>query len=181
MSILSIIFALISSLISFGIVYYFKELSKTHDWAFNVGAACLVAATLLMNYIRDKISEKDPASKLHKATSEIKALKENHTNETAKTELKHNNEINQTTIKHEAELEQYKKEIALLQGKLSIKDTIIHQIRSGITSKLIEHGRNDEFFDFVKNLADKMNSDFDMNTLAPVVTPETKKYIDMLR
>lgn len=181
MSILNILFACVSSLVYFGIFYEFKELAKTYDWAYNVGVPCLVAATLLLNYIKDKISERDPTSKLHKVTTELKNLKTSH--ETSNNEIKanHEKELRENNTKYENQILELRTEITSLHGKLSIKDTMIHGFRSGITKNLLKHGSSQEFFLYAQNLADKINSDLDVNTLAPVLTPETMKYMDIFQ
>ncbi|NWD89916.1 hypothetical protein [Pseudomonas sp. K5002] len=179
MSILNILFACISSLVYFGIFYEFKELAKTYDWAYNVGVPCLVAATLLLNYIKDKISERDPTSKLHKVTTELKNLKITHDTTNNEIKTNHEKELRDSNAKYDHQILELRKEISSLHGKLSIKDTMIHGFRSGITKNLLKHGSSQEFFTYAQNLAAKINSDLDFNTLAPVLTPETMKYIDI--
>ncbi|PBP70535.1 hypothetical protein [Pseudomonas syringae] len=181
MSILNIIFACISSLVYFSIFYQFRELAKTYDWAYNVGVPCLVAATLLLNYIKDKISERDPSSKLHKANTELKTLKATYDANYKENKKTHTKEIEESKARYETMISNLEKSIETLQGKLSVKDTMIHSIRTGITTNLLKHGDNKEFFLYARDLANKINSDLDMNTLAPVLTPETMKYIDMLK
>ncbi|MGE8436656.1 MAG: hypothetical protein ACN6P2_08970 [Pseudomonas palmensis] len=181
MSILNIIFACVSSLVYFAIFYQFRELAKTYDWAYNVGVPCLVAATLLLNYLKDKISERDPTSKLHRVTTELSNLKITHDTNDKEIKASHDKDLKDIKSKYDKQLLDLNKEIATLQGKLSVKDTIIHGIRNGITTNLIKHGSSQEFFDYAKDLASKINSDLDVNTLAPVLTPETMKYIDMLK
>ncbi|WP_460371001.1 hypothetical protein ACOYXF_05060 [Pseudomonas sp. Tul1A2] len=181
MSILNIIFVCISSLIYFGIFYGFKELAKTYDWAYNVGVPCLVAATTLLNYIKDRISERDPTSKLHKVTTELNSVKTEHETNNKRLKANHEKELKECTKKYENHITELKNEITLLHGKISIKDTVIHGFRSGITKNLLKHGSTQEFFLYAQNLCDKINSDLDMNTLAPVLTPETMKYLDIFQ
>ncbi|GEM_PF-5497110 len=181
MSILNILFALASSLALFFTGYWFKDLTKEHDWAFNVAVLCLVALTLIFNYIKEKISERDPASKLYKTTKELNELKHSSKQNEENSKTEYDNEVSNIRSTHAIECTTLRAEIATLQGKLSVKDTIIHQIRNGITSNLIKHGSTPAFMEYVKDLAEKINSDFDVNTLAPVLTPETKKYIEMIR
>lgn len=171
MSALNIIFACLSSIVYFGVFYGFRELAKVYDWSYSIGIPCLIAVTLLLNLVKDKISEKDPSSKLHKVNSELTLLKSSR-----------QNSKNKIKVKYEKEIQNLKNEIASLQKTLNVKDTIIHGIKNGITTNLIKHGSSQEsFFEYAKELATKINSDLDVNTLAPVLTPETRKYIDMLK
>ena len=132
--------------------------------------SCLVAATLILNYVKDRISEKDPASKLHKVTTELNNLKS-----------ASENELSECSNNYKNQILELKNEIASLHGKINIKDTMIHGFRSGITKNLIKHGHSEKFFLYAQNLADKINSDLDVNTLAPVLTPETMKYIEIFQ
>lgn len=181
MSIINIIFAGLSSIIYFLISGVFKDLAKTEEWAFGIAVPCLIVVTLLFNYIKDKISEKDPYSKLHKATSELSAFKT--TRDADIKDLTKSNEIalKELRKKYERHILDLENDISHLNGRLSVKDTIIHEIRNGITNGLIKHGESEIFFQYVKDLATKINSDHDMNTLAPVTTKDTMKYIEMFK
>ncbi len=181
MSILNIVFAFISSVLYFWIFSKVKELSATNDWAINVGVPCLIAATLLFNYIKDKISEKDPSSKLYKVSAELKALETSHEN-VIKSLKKQNEELLKTSIStYTKQITELKSEVAHLTKKLGVKDTIIHGIKNSITSSLIKHGSTEPFYKYAKDLAENINSDLDLNTLSPVTTPETMKYIDLFK
>ena len=157
MSIFSIIFALLSSLIYYYIFSYFKDLSKTQEWAINIGVPCLIAATLILNHLKDKISERDPASKLHKVTTELKALK----------------------ASHEKEIADLKDKINILDQNISLKDTMILGIKNGITVHMAVHGQGQEFFDYIKNFVVEISDDLEINTLTPKSTPQSRKWIAM--
>lgn len=181
MSIINIIFACVASIIYFLVSGVFKEQAKTAEWAFGIGVPCLIAVTLLLNYFKDKISEKDPSSKLYKATSELNILKKTRDAEIKNLKKSNENATKDSKNKYEKEIADLKIEITYLNGKLSVKDTIIHEIRNGITNGLIKHGESEIFFQYVKDLATNINSDQDMNTLAPVSTKDTIKYIEMFK
>ncbi|WP_342653504.1 hypothetical protein [Pseudomonas sp. F3-2] len=181
MGVVNIIFVCASSILYYWIVSYFKELSLTKEWAYNVAVPCLVATTFLINYIKDKISERDPSSKLCKATNELASLKASYDSDIKKIE-KNNEESRKAFEKrHEKEIKALTADITHLTGKLSVKDTIIHGIRNGITTGLIKHGETPALLQYVKDLATNINSDLDVNTLAPVFNDETKKYIEMFK
>jgi len=157
MSIISIIYALLSSVISYCIFSYFKDLSKTQEWAINIGVPCIIAATLILNHLKDKISEKDPSSKLHKVTTELENLKKS----------------------HEKEVHDLKEKINILDQNISLKDTMILGIKNGITVNMAVHGQGQEFFDYIKNFVVEISADLEINTLTPKSTPQSRKWIAM--
>ncbi|WP_406821526.1 hypothetical protein ACJA3S_08775 [Pseudomonas sp. KnCO4] len=157
MSIRSILFIFASSVVYSFFFWVFKELSPKHDWIYAVGVPFLIALTAISGNLKDKISEKDPSSKLFKAKAEI---------EESKTKI--------TDLEN-----RHKTEISKLKDNLALKDSLIHNIKSGINNNLIEHGETAEFFAYAKKLASEINSDIEANTLAPELTPKTKKYFDM--
>jgi hypothetical protein len=168
-SIPSILFACFSSIIYFAIFYQIKELSKTHDWIINIGVPCLIAATLLLNFIKDKIAEKDPNSKLHKLKTELDNLKSsNITNST------------ETKTKHDKEISDLRREILTLQTKINLKDTIILGIKNSITTNLVLLGSSQKFHEYVTDFVITINTDLEINTLTPTATAASQKYVDML-
>ena len=169
MSILNILFALFSSLIYSLLFYQVKELSKDHDWAITAGVSCLIAATLILNHIKDKISEKDPASKLYKVTTELNKLKTSAANEASTIK-----------VKHDRDLAELQKKIDLLNKNISLKDTMIFGIKNGITLNMAVHGQGQDFFDYIKNFVVELSSDLEINTLTPTSTPQSTKWLNML-
>lgn len=157
MSIISILYACISSVILYFVFSESKDLSKQYEWALNVAVPCLIATTLILNFIKDKISERDSTSKLYKANQEIAKIKE----ESAIEKARLNDEIEK------------------LNNKISVKDTIIMGIRNGLTTNLIQHGDTPKFMAYVKNLTVTISSDIEVNTLAPATTPESRKYMEI--
>lgn len=157
MSIRSILFIFASSIIYSFFFWVFKELAPKYDWIYIVGVPFLIALTAISGNLKDRIAEFDPTSKLFKAKSELEESKRN---------------IADIQRDHQIEVSKLKENIAL-------KDSLIHNIKSGINNNLIEHGETPEFFAYAKRLASQINSDIEANTLAPELTKKTQKYFEM--
>lgn len=157
MNTLGIFFTCGSSIAYFFISFAFKDLMVEKVWAFSVVIPVLIALTAIINLAKDWIAERDSSSKLYKLKKEISDSK----------------------VAHSQELEKYKNELAGLQGKIKLKDSIIHAIKSGLTNSVITHVGNDKIAEYVKALATKMNVDLEVNTIAPEPNSDTMRYMNL--